>query len=57
MRYAVDKLPESWARAIRMFYWQTKSTREIARDMDVYVGVVRAYLFRGRNRLRQMLTA
>ena len=54
---AVDQLPSSWARAIRLYYWQSLSTREIARTMQVRDGVVRAYLFRGRNRLRTLLQA
>lgn len=57
LHWAVEQLPESWAQAIRLYYWQSQSTREIAQTMQVRDGVVRAYLFRGRNRLRTLLLA
>lgn len=57
LRRAVDQLPPHWARAIDLYYWQSQSTREIAQTMQVGDGVVRAYLFRGRNRLRNLLQA
>lgn len=55
LRRAVNQLPAPWATAIRLFYWDAKSTAEIAQVMDVGVGVVRSYLFRGRHRLRHLL--
>lgn len=55
LKQAVNQLPTPWATAIRLFYWQAKSTAEIAQTMNVGVGVVRAYLFRGRHRLRSLL--
>ena len=52
---AVDQLPPRWAHAIRMYYWQDKTTVEIAEQMSVRAGAVRVYLFRGRNRLRELM--
>ncbi|MFC1765477.1 RNA polymerase sigma factor [Planctomycetota bacterium] len=54
---AVAQLPEHWAQAIRLYYWHAQSTTEIATTMQVRAGVVRAYLFRGRKRLRALLKA
>jgi RNA polymerase sigma-70 factor (ECF subfamily) len=55
LKQAVKQLPKPWATAIRLFYWDAKSTVEIAQIMNVGAGVARAYLFRGRNRLRSLL--
>ena len=57
LRQALGQLPGTWATALDLFYWQAKSTPEIARMMKVTTGVVRAYLFRGRNRLRKLMAA
>jgi len=55
LRLALSQLPDTWATALDLFYWQAKSTPEIARVMKVTAGVVRAYLFRGRKRLRELM--
>jgi len=54
---ALDRLPRPWATALHLFYWQHQSTQSIAHILEVKPSVVRAYLFRGRNRLRQLLPA
>lgn len=54
---AIRQLPEAWATAIEQFYWHCKSTQEIADTMNVTSEAVRVYLYRGRNRLRGLLTA
>jgi RNA polymerase sigma-70 factor, ECF subfamily len=54
---ALNQLPRPWATSLRLFYWQHQSTRSIADVLKVKPSVVRAYLFRGRNRLRQLLPA
>ena len=52
---AIERLPRSWATAIRLYYWQDQSTARIAEAMNVSDGVVRVYLARGRGRLRALL--
>jgi RNA polymerase sigma factor (sigma-70 family) len=52
---AMDRLPDPWATAIRLHYWQDQSTARIAEVMKVSDGVVRVYLSRGRSRLRSLL--
>ena len=54
---AIRQLPEAWATAIEQYYWQCKSTQEIADAMNVTSEAVRVYLYRGRNRLRGLLAA
>ncbi len=53
---AVSRLPRLWSTAIHRFYWEGKSTRQIAREMKVTDQAVRVYLFRGRRRLRDLLS-
>jgi len=55
LRLALQQLPDTWATALDLFYWQAKTTQEIARMMKVTAGVVRAYLFRGRKRLKEIM--
>lgn len=55
LRLALRQLPDTWATALDLFYWQAKTTLEIARMMKVTAGVVRAYLFRGRKRLKEIM--
>jgi RNA polymerase sigma-70 factor (ECF subfamily) len=52
---ALDQLPEIWSRTLHMYYWQSKTTAEIARILHVRKGTVRTYLFRARHRLRESL--
>ncbi len=52
---ALQQLPTPWATAIRQYYWQCKSTQEIANTMQVTSRAVRVYLYRGRSRLRDLL--
>lgn len=57
LKQAVSQLPRPWATALHLFYWQHQSTQSIAHVLKVKPAVVRAYLYRGRNRLRQLLPA
>ncbi len=52
---ALAQLPDIWSRVLHMYYWQSKSTTEIARILHVRKGTVRTYLFRARHRLRRSL--
>lgn len=57
LKQALDRLPRTWATALHLFYWQHQSTQSIAHVLKVKPPVVRAYLFRGRRRLRQLMLA
>lgn len=48
-------LPDSHRIAVELFYLQEQSYEEIASIMDVPLGTVKTYLFRGRARLRSLL--
>ena len=48
-------LPEAHRIAVELFYLQEQSYEEIADIMDVPLGTVKTYLFRGRARLRSLL--
>jgi RNA polymerase sigma-70 factor (ECF subfamily) len=53
---AVERLPRSWALAIVLFYRQEKSILEIAKIMKKRQNTVKTYLFRGRKRLKELLS-
>ena len=52
---AVDRLPRLWAMAVVLYYREEKSIAEIAKIMRAKENTVKIYLFRGRERLKQML--
>jgi len=52
---AVNRLPKLWAVAVILHYREQKSIVEIAKIMRTRKNTVKTYLFRGRERLRQML--
>ena len=54
---AVKRLPRLWATAVILYYRQEKSVADIARIMQAKENTVKTYLFRARERLKQMLTA
>ena len=54
---AVKRLPRLWATAVILYYRQEKSVADIAKIMQARENTVKTYLFRARERLKQMLTA
>lgn len=52
---AVDRLPRLWAMAVVLYYREEKSIADIAKIMQAKENTVKTYLFRGRERLKQML--
>jgi len=52
---AVDRLPRLWAMAVILHYREEKSIADIAKIMAARENTVKTYLFRGRERLKQML--
>ena len=52
---AVERLPRLWSLAVILRYREEKSVADIARIMDNNENTVKTYLFRGRERLREML--
>ena len=52
---AVERLPKLWATAIILFYKEQKSIVEIAEIMNTGQNTIKTYLFRGRNRLKELL--
>ena len=54
---AVERLPRLWAMAVILHYRQGKSIVDIAKIMRVRKNTVKTYLFRGRERLKPILTA
>lgn len=52
---AVNRLPRLWAMAVILYYREEKSIADIARIMQARENTVKTYLFRGRERLKQML--
>ena len=53
----IENLPEHFRAAITLFYVQEMKYEQIAEIMEVPVGTVKTYLFRGRTRLRQRIIA
>jgi len=53
---AVGRLPGLWAVATVLFYREEKSIKEIAKIMRVRQNTVKTYLFRGRKRLKELLS-
>jgi RNA polymerase sigma-70 factor (ECF subfamily) len=54
---AVEKLPRLWALSVILHYREEKSVAEIAKIMRIKQNTVKTYLFRGRERLKQMIAA
>jgi len=52
---AVDRLPRLWAMAVVLYYREEKSIADIAKIMQAKENTVKTYLFRARERLKQML--
>lgn len=52
---AVKKLPSDHAMAVVLFYRQDKSIKEIANIMNKRQNTVKVYLYRGRERLKELL--
>ena len=52
---AVKKLPQDLAMAIVLYYRQDKSIKEIADIMKKRQNTIKVYLFRGREKLRELL--
>lgn len=53
---AVNHLPRLWAVAVILHYRETKSIAEIAEIMRIRQNTVKTYLFRGREKLKQILS-
>ena len=51
----IAELPERWATAIRLFYQDELSVREVAERLDCAEGTIKTWLFRGRKRLAERL--
>lgn len=52
---AVRRLPRLWAMAVLLYYREQKSIADIAKIMRVRKNTVKTYLFRGREKLREIL--
>ena len=53
---AVGQLPGMWAMATVLFYREEKEVKEIAKIMRVRQNTVKTYLFRGRKKLKELLS-
>ena len=54
---AVGRLPRLWAMAVILHYREEKSIADVARIMQINDNTVKTYLFRGRDKLKEMLAA
>ena len=54
---AVKRLPKLWAMAIILHYREQRSIADVAKIMRARKNTVKTYLFRGRERLKQLLAA
>ncbi|MBW8040189.1 MAG: sigma-70 family RNA polymerase sigma factor [Planctomycetes bacterium] len=54
---AVERLPRLWAMAVVLYYREEKSIVDITKIMQIKENTVKTYLFRGRDKLKQILTA
>jgi len=52
---AVERLPRLWAMAVILHYREGKSIADIAKIMRTRKNTIKTYLFRGRERLKQIL--
>jgi len=53
---AVERLPRLWAAVVILYYREGKNIADIAEIMQAKENTVKTYLFRARERLKQMLT-
>jgi RNA polymerase sigma-70 factor (ECF subfamily) len=53
---AVERLPRLWRVAVVLHYREEKGIADIAKIMDTRENTVKTYLFRGRQKLREMLS-
>ena len=54
---AVERLPRLWAVAVILYYREEKNIADIAKIMQIKENTVKTYLFRGREKLKQVLAA
>jgi len=54
---AVERLPRLWAVAVILYYREEKNIADIAKIMRIKENTVKTYLFRGRDKLKQVLAA
>ncbi|MHC4692566.1 MAG: RNA polymerase sigma factor [Planctomycetota bacterium] len=54
---AVERLPRLWAIAVILYYREEKSIVDVAKIMQIKENTVKTYLFRGRDKLKQLLAA
>jgi RNA polymerase sigma-70 factor (ECF subfamily) len=54
---AVERLPRLWAMVVILYYREEKSIADIAKIMQIKDNTVKTYLFRGRDKLKQILAA
>ena len=52
---ALDSLPENFKETLILYYMEELSYNEIAEILDIPIGTVKTYLFRGKIMLRQIL--
>jgi DNA-directed RNA polymerase specialized sigma24 family protein len=52
---AVGQLPRLWAVAVILHYREEKKITDIARIMKIRQNTVKTYLFRARNRLKELI--
>ncbi len=52
---AVERLPRLWAMAVVLHYREQKSVEDISKIMALNKNTVKTYLFRGRERLKELL--
>lgn len=55
VRGVVDQLKPRYKRMIEMRYFEEKSYEEIAEEMDLPLGTVKAQLFRARDLLQEII--
>jgi RNA polymerase sigma-70 factor (ECF subfamily) len=53
----VERLPRLWAMAVILHYREEKGISDIAKIMQIKQNTVKTYLFRGREKLKEMLDA
>jgi RNA polymerase sigma-70 factor (ECF subfamily) len=53
---SVERLPRLWAMAVILYYREERSIADIAKIMQIKENTVKTYLFRGRDKLKQVLT-
>jgi len=53
----VERLPRFWAMAVILHYREEKEISDIAKIMQIKENTVKTYLFRGRERLKEMLAS